>query len=304
MGHQKVTQKAAAGRNMRSSGQSQGRPSGKLVAGAFGLFALLGLTVFGSTAYLAANGIDPVEFYSNMANPYMRFVKIDAGQRREQTAEAFAKVLSWSDADVKNFLDAAPKDVRGSLDGYYLPGTYWVRLGASGGEVARQMLDAFNAKVSDQVLGVGDMQKLKGQIGSNGKINLDTAVRIASIIQREAAGRKDMNLISGVIWNRLFKGMTLDMDATLQYAKGNSDNWWPQVKSKDKNIKSAFNTYKNKGLPPTAIANPSIDAIKAALNPVKTDCLFYLHDNNRGIHCTATYAAHQVNIQRYLVGQK
>jgi UPF0755 protein len=185
------------------------------------------------------------------------------------------------------------------LDGYYLPGTYWVRLGAGGSEVARQMLDAFNAKVSDQVLSEGPKKN-----AANSKINLDTAVRIASIIQREAAGKKDMNLISGVIWNRLFKGMSLDMDATLQYAKGDEENWWPVVHGSDKNIVSPFNTYKNKGLPPTAIANPSVDAIKAALNPEKTNCIFYLHDNSRNIHCTATYAAHKANVQRYLVGQK
>jgi UPF0755 protein len=156
------------------------------------------------------------------------------------------------------------------------------------------------------------------------KINLDTAVRIASIIQREAAGDVDMRIISGVIWNRIFRGMTLDMDATLQYAKASEqealiesalDNpnksasstaivWWPRVASKDKYIDSPFNTYQNKGLPPTAIANPSLKAIAAAFNPAKTDCLFYLHDDNRGFHCTKTYAEHKENVQRYLVGSR
>jgi UPF0755 protein len=177
-----------------------------------------------------------------------------------------------------------------------------VRVGASGGEVARQMLDNFNARVSSQI--IDPQNKLTKTGTGKNKINIDTAVRIASIIQREAAGKQDMNLISGVIWNRLFKGMSLDMDATLQYAKGTSTNWWPQVASKDKNIVSPFNTYQNKGLPPTAISEPSIDAIKAAMNPAKTDCLFYLHDNYRNIHCTVTYAAHVENIQRYLVGQR
>jgi UPF0755 protein len=160
----------------------------------------------------------------------------------------------------------------------------------------------------------------------NKKINLDTAVRIASIIQREAAGGADMNIISGVIWNRIFKGMSLDMDATLQYAKATeqeksladairgesssstldagSITWWPKVESKDKYIDSPFNTYKNDGLPPTAISNPSLAAIKAAFNPAKTDCLFYIHDNSRNIHCATTYAVHKQNVQKYLVGRK
>lgn len=271
------------------------------------LVALFGIAVAGGAAYVSENNTDFIEFYSNLANPYMRFVNIQPGQRREQIAETFKKVLGWNEADVKSFLESGPKDNRddrGTLDGYYLPGTYWVRLGATGSEVARQMLDNFNSKVGAQVLSQGEKKQLNSQVYSNNKVNLDTAVRIASIIQREAAGKRDMNLISGVIWNRLFKGMSLDMDATLQYAKGTSTNWWPQVHGKDKNIDSPFNTYQNKGLPPIAISNPSIDAIKAAMNPTKTSCLFYLHDDNRQIHCTKTYAEHKENVQRYLVGQR
>ncbi len=135
-----------------------------------------------------------------------------------------------------------------------------------------------------------------------------------------------MNIVSGVIWNRIFKGMSLDMDATLQYAKASeqekalasaiageassstldadSITWWPKVESKDKYIDSPFNTYQNDGLPPTAISNPSIAAIKAAFNPAKTDCLFYIHDNYRNIHCATTYAVHKQNVQKYLVGRK
>ena len=112
------------------------------------------------------------------------------------------------------------------------------------------------------------------------------------------------------------------MDATLQYAKANelasaassidaagvysssTFDWWPTPESKDKFIDSPFNTYQNKGLTPIAIANPSIDAISAAYNPAKTDCLFYLHDNNGKIHCSNNYQAQKDNVQKYLVGQR
>ena len=108
-----------------------------------------------------------------------------------------------------------------------------------------------------------------------------------------------MKLISGIIWNRIFKGMKLQIDATLQYAKGDESLWWPQVKSEDKNIDSPFNTYMYE-MPPGPISSPGISAIEAAYNPQKTSCLFYLHDKNRQIHCSATYAQHLINIKRYL----
>ena len=109
-----------------------------------------------------------------------------------------------------------------------------------------------------------------------------------------------MNLISGIIWNRIFKGMKLQIDATLQYAKGSEEaGWWREVTSEDKKIKSSYNTYLHIGLPPSAIANPGLNAITAAYNPQKTKCMFYLHDKNRNIHCAVTYEEHKKNIEKY-----
>ena len=131
-------------------------------------------------------------------------------------------------------------------------------------------------------------------------VSLDTAVKIASIIEREARGKDDMRLVSGVIWNRLFKEMSLDMDATLQYAKGNADTgWWPKVVPKDKFIDSPYNTYANEGLPPTPISNPRLSTIEAALNPKKTDYLFYIHDKYGIFRGARTYKEHKQNIARY-----
>ncbi len=287
------------------------------------LFLGVSLLMTGTTTFLYKLGLDPIEFYSNMANPYMKLVNIPAGLRREEIALKFAKVLSWDQVQIDAFLDTAPKDERGSLDGYYLPGAYWVKTDAKGTEVAHQMLRNFNSKVSEQILSKNysttnsKSKSNPSSVAFTQKINLDTAVRVASIIQREAAGDVDMRIISGVIWNRIFKGMSLDMDATLQYAKASEQDlkdglvasasstivWWPKVVGKDKYINSPFNTYQNKGLPPTAIANPSLKAIAAAFNPAKTDCLFYIHDNNRGFHCEKTYEAHKENVQKYLVGK-
>lgn len=265
-----------------------------------------------------------LETYINFANPNYRFVYIYPGMRKEEIVDKYAKILSWTEKDKRWFIASAPADKEngGYMDGYFLAKTYFVEKDATGEEVGEMMhkefVEAINEKVistddksdskdkkeSEDIKSIKDLEKdktIKDPIsGDTQVINLDTAITIASIIQREAAGKQDMNLISGIIWNRIFKGMTLDLDATLQYAKGSEDDWWPQVTGKDKYIESPYNTYQNKGLPPGAISNPSIDAINAAYNPKKTDCLFYLHDNNRKIHCTKTYEEHKKNVDRYL----
>ena len=115
-------------------------------------------------------------------------------------------------------------------------------------------------------------------------------------------GPSDMPLIAGVIWNRLENDQRLQLDASIQYAKGKIDGqWWSVVTGTDiKNIDSPYNNYKYSGLPPTPIANPGLKAIDAVLNPTKTDCIFYLHDRSREIHCAVTYEEHLENIEKYL----
>ena len=237
-------------------------------------------------------------FYLNLANPYVRYVVIEPGMRTEEIADKVSNIIAWTDKDKQEFIDSAPKDENTRLEGFFMPSSYWININATGKETAEQMLQEFDKQVGDKVLSDPKISKNKQ------KINLETAVRIASIIQKEAAGKNDMNLISGVIWNRLFKGMALGMDATLQYAKGNKNDWWPEVESKDKKIDSPYNTYSNLGLTPTAISNISIDALKAAYNPQTTDCMYYLHDKNRKIHCAKTYEQHRDNIKTYLIGSR
>ena len=123
------------------------------------------------------------------------------------------------------------------------------------------------------------------------QVPLNDALVIASLLEREAYDFNDMREISGVIWNRLFIDMKLQLDATLQYAKGDASRWWQVPTPADKYLESPFNTYQNAGLPPHAIANPSVSAIIAALNPNETDCIFYFHHRNV-LYCSADYEGH------------
>ncbi len=225
-----------------------------------------------------------LSFYVNLANPYMRIVQVEEGLRTEEVAEVVASKLDWTKQEKADFINST------SVEGHYFPKTYLIYKDADPSTVSATMLDEYSKQVNK-------VKKPKSQK----IINEDTALKIASIIQREAAGKKDMNLISGIIWNRIFSGMKLQIDATLQYAKGSEeDGWWGEVTSLDKKIKSSYNTYLHAGLPPGAIANPGIAALSAAYNPAKTDCLFYLHDKKRKIHCAQTYEQHRKNIDIYL----
>lgn len=120
-------------------------------------------------------------------------------------------------------------------------------------------------------------------------------ITMASIIQKEAANENEMPLVSSVIYNRLRKGMPLQMDGTLNYGK------YSHVKVTAKRIKedtSSYNTYKNKGLPANPISAVSLKAIKAAIFPVKSNYLYFVKDNKTGLHkFTNTYKSHVNNIK-------
>jgi cell division protein YceG involved in septum cleavage len=227
--------------------------------------------------------------YQNMANPYSRYVVLNSGLRKEEVANILSKELKWDEQDKDIFLAMDQIVDKEDKEGYYYPAGYLLPSSAKPRQAYEAIMKKFDQEIEEKYT------QETAQI-----INIDVAMKIASIIEREAAGVHDMRLISGVIWNRIFKDMNLEMDATLQYIKGNdTDGWWPRVDSEDKYLDSPYNTYQNKGLPPTPISNVSIAAIKAALNPKKTNCIFYLHDKRGKIHCSVTYKEHLTNIRRY-----
>lgn len=258
----------------------------------FGLFFISAVSLIGMMTYykLDYSLLTSLSFYENLANPSVRIVRIQEGLRKEEIADIFANKLGWNDFRKEQFINGHLALNSEDLEGRYFPKTYMIPKDEDPLGVTSAMLHEFNTETSK-------IKKPKASL----VLNQDTAIKIASIIQRESGGKSDMKLISGIIWNRLFSGMKLQIDATLQYAKGTEeDGWWKQVESGDKSIDSTYNTYKYKGLPPTAISNPGIAALDAAYNPIKTKCLYYLHDKHGKIHCSTTYEEHKANIKKYL----
>jgi len=224
------------------------------------------------------------------SNPDLVWVKIREGLRKEQIAEILAEKLNWSQAQKNKWIEKDTASSNDYIEGVYFPDTYLIPVDESGIDVAKRLIARFNEKMADL------FPKLAAK-----NIKWTTAVKIASLIQREASGSADMKLISGIIWNRLDKDMKLEIDATMQYTAGKiNGQWWGQIDIAQRQVDSSYNTYLYSGLPPTPICNPGIEAIEAVLNPQETDCLYYLHDASRQIHCAKTYAEHKQNIIKYL----
>lgn len=240
-------------------------------------------------AYSLKKGMGALALQVEITNPKYRYVTIPEGLRIEEIAEVFAKNLEWSEEKEKQFINTYPLCPFTLGEGFLFPGTYLVHVDESAQVIKEEMKEALLKTVSEIL--AGPEQNI---------LNMSQVVTIASLIQREAAGKNDMRLISGIIWNRLFEDMPLQIDATLQYIKGDEKKWWPRVSSDDKYLDSPYNTYQKNGLPPGPISNPGKSAITAALNPTETSCLFYIHDKNRNIHCSTNYERHKQNISYYL----
>ena len=228
--------------------------------------------------------------YQNLASPTSRILVILSGERKEEVAEHFGSILGWDKAGRREFMERVASSSPELSEGKFAPHTYMMARGASPAEVSELVTSQFQKDI------------LSRYATSTAEIvPLADALTIASLLEREGRDFDDMRHISGIIWNRLFGGMRLQIDATLQYAKGSklTEPWWPQVLPADKQIASVFNTYKHIGLPPAPIANPSTEAILAALNPKSTDCMYYFHDADSAFHCSATYEEHVALLKQY-----
>jgi UPF0755 protein len=242
----------------------------------------------GLLAWLASR-VASFPVYKLLAGSDIGFVTLQPGYRQEEVAQVFASELGWSVTQKKAFLASLKSTPPTLTEGEFVPGTYEVHGSMTPTEVQALLNERFTSEILDRYSTTTAEQ-----------VPLSDALTIASLIERETGGTDDMRLISGIIWNRLFIGMNLQIDATLQYAKSaNTKSWWPPVKPADKYIKSAYNTYAHKGLPPGPIANPSIAAVIAALNPKQTDCIFYFHDKYGTFHCSADYAGHVKMLKKY-----
>lgn len=227
------------------------------------------------------------DWYQNLASPVSRIVVIWPGERKEEAVKNIGDVLRWNTEQRKQFMTLIEESEPALSEGKFYPGEYVAHRGATPEEVALMIEEKFNTDI---------LNRYTPEVAE--KVPLEDALIIASLLEREARDFENMREISGVIWNRLFIDMPLQLDATLQYARGGTTkSWWPAVKPADKYVKSPYNTYANAGLPPGPIANPSAAAVLAALNPISSNCLYYFHDSKGNYYCSETYEGHVAKLK-------
>ncbi|MFA5730139.1 MAG: endolytic transglycosylase MltG [Candidatus Paceibacterota bacterium] len=184
-----------------------------------------------------------------------------------------------------SFLSDKPADI--SLEGYLFPDTYYIDKSDDLDSIVNKMLINFDDKITSD---------LKNEIKNQNK-TLFEIITMASIIEKEVKTMEDKKIVSGILWKRMVSGMRLQVDATVLYAQNKEGL---KVYTKDTQIDSPYNTYKEDGLPLGPISNPGIDSIIAAVYPTKTAYYYYLSAPDGKTIWAKTLEEHNNNKIKYL----
>jgi len=207
-----------------------------------------------------------------------RFVTVPEGV----TSQMVLEILSRAD-----FLTGvAPAPPEGSV----LPETYEVERGDDRAAVLQRMMDARDA--------------LLAELWAHRRPDLpyrspEEAVTLASIVEKETAKPDERPRIAAVFINRLKAGMRLQSDPTVIYGLTGGKPLGHDIRASELASETPYNTYQTAGLPPTPIANPGRASLAAALDPPRTDELYFVADGTGGHAFSTTIEAHQRNVARW-----
>ncbi|MGJ5895489.1 endolytic transglycosylase MltG [Streptomyces niveiscabiei] len=220
-----------------------------------------------------------------------KVLTIPEGWRSGQVYEAVDKALALPVGTTRKTLPKTglklPTDAEGNPEGYLFPATYPLTEKSTPQSLLAYMVDTANKKFNGAPMAAGAQRNA---------MNVYQAVTIASIIQAEAATKADMGKVARVVFNRLERGMPLQMDSTINYALNRSTL---KTADADTKIDSPYNSYQRMGLPPTPIDNPGEQAMRAAITPTPGDWLYFVTVKPGDTRFTANYAEHQRNVAEF-----
>ena len=232
-------------------------------------------------------------------------VSVDAssksGAKTPYTQEEFLKVIQ-DDAFIEKMVAKYPKllatlpskesGVRYRLEGYLFPATYGYGKDSKMEDLVDQMLAAMDQNLSAYY----DTMEAKN-------IDVNEALTLASLIEKEGATDKDRKDIASVFYNRLNQDMPLQSNIAILYAQGQlgKKTTLKEDATIDTNIESPYNIYKNTGLMPGPVDSPGLSAIEAAVNPSKTDYLYFVANVETGeVYFAKTYEEHTKNVEEHV----
>lgn len=219
---------------------------------------------------------------------------IPEGLRREDIAEL---IESETELSGERYLALTAEGPRGrrlagtdgprSLEGFLFPATYDLFGDTTEEDIVDQQVAAFELNT----------EPIDFRPARRRNLTPYEVLIIASMVEREVAVPGERRRVAGVIYNRLRLGMSLGIDATVQYAVG---EWKEELTVTDLDIDSPYNTRKFTGLPPGPIANPGRDSIQASARPEEHDFIYYVARNDgTGRHYFSTNAEQfEVDVQR------
>ena len=274
-----------------------------------------GETVFLIYAYLnnAAGKIQAGEYELNRRMSIAEIVAVITEGRAIPTDRSVTVIEGWSNDQIARSLDQqnifAEVDFQHALvrddyqsqfqplakkfgyQGFLYPDTYKIGKTETPLDLIQKMLINFEDKLDAQAI-TGDQlivaSIIEKEVGRNKGTLTDEDL---------ATMQKERELVASVFYNRLNIGMALESDATVNYVTGKADR---SVTIADTKIKSPYNTYQVRGLPPTPISNPGIGSITAAISPAKSDYLFFLNSPDGTAYFAKTLAEHNANRTKYL----
>lgn len=208
----------------------------------------------------------------------IRFTHFE-GERATHIANRASEVLEKFDKEA--FLTLAVP-----LEGKLYPDTYFVPADFTAKQLVDLMLQTFNEETAP----------LQAKLAQS-NLSLEEVLTLASILEREANSPESMKIVSGILQGRMEAGMALQADASVEYIL---DKPLKELTAEDLKVDSPYNTYLNRGLPPTPIGNPGIEAITAVLEPAVTDYVYYITDSEGSFHYAKSYDEHLDNVALYL----
>ena len=191
--------------------------------------------------------------------------------------------------DPARIVDLAPH--ARSLEGFLFPSTYQFARQTTPEQIAEAMIQKFRTVWSglDPDLAIATATTP----------SLESVVTMASLVERETPLESERPLVAGVFYNRLGRGLPLQCDPTVQYALALEGRPTQIVHHADLRVESPYNTYLRPGLPPGPIANPGEAALRAAMDPAKTDFMYFVANDAGGHFFSKTLEEHNRNVARY-----